>query len=133
MLSVLHNDLTTTAGGTVGLPDTLVEINQVPCLAIAKYRLPVPLGVNLSAGVGAGISFAQSSFRPRDRSWPAARSTARALALRAGAEAAFPLAPGELVVGAHYLWVDLGRTSQGDQIQGNSVGFVGDVGYLMAW
>jgi hypothetical protein len=36
-------------------------------------------------------------------------------------------------VGAHYLWIDLGRTSQGDDIRGNSVGFVGDGGYRVAW
>ena len=46
---------------------------------------------------------------------------------------AFPFGPGEVIVGAHYMWIDLGRTSQGDDIRGNSVGFVGDVGYRMAW
>jgi hypothetical protein len=46
---------------------------------------------------------------------------------------AFPLAPGALIVGVHYLWIDLGRTSQGDTIRGNSVGFVGDIGFRMAW
>jgi hypothetical protein len=59
--------------------------------------------------------------------------TGHPLALAAGAELGIPLRPGRLVVGARYLWVDIGRTSQGDVIQGNSVGLLGDIGYRMAF
>jgi len=132
MVGILHNDLTTTSTNKA-LSDTMIEIGQVPTLAIVQYRLPVPLGVDLTVGGGVGFSLAHVSLNAGDRSWPESHSTARALAAEARANVAFPLGPGELVVGAHYVWIDLGRTSQGDDIQGNSVGFVGDVGYRMAW
>jgi hypothetical protein len=55
------------------------------------------------------------------------------IALQADAEAAFPLRPGRLVVGARYLWVDLGRTSHGDHISGNVAGLMGDLGYRVSF
>jgi hypothetical protein len=135
VVSYLHNNLTTTAGGGggVGLPDNRVEIDQVPLLAVAQYRVPVPLGANISVGGGAGISLARMIIHWSDQSWATTQGNAHALAAELHTDAAFPLAPGELVMGAHYLWVDLGRTSQGDAIEGNSVGFVGDIGFRMAW
>jgi hypothetical protein len=133
MVAVLHNDLTTSAATNKALSDTLIEIGQVPVLAIVQYRLPVPLGVDLTVGAGAGLSLARLNLRSSDDSWPESHSTAHAFAAEARANVAFPLGPGEVVVGAHYLWIDLGRTSQGDDIRGNSVGFVGDGGYRVAW
>jgi hypothetical protein len=134
MVGLLHNDLTTSpANKNRTLSDTMVEISQVPCLAIVQYRLPLQLGVDLTAGGGVGFSLASVSLRPTDGSWDESHSTAHALAAEARANAAFPFGPGELIVGAHYVWIDLGRTSLGDDIRGNSVGFVGDVGYRMAW
>lgn len=134
MVAVLHNDLTTSpAGSNRTLADTLIEISQVPCLAIVQYRLPVPLGVDLTAGGGVGFSLANMTLRPTDGSWDESHSTAHSLAAEARTNVAFPFGPGELIVGAHYIWINLGRTSLGDDIRGNSVGFVGDVGYRMAW
>jgi hypothetical protein len=133
MVSVLHNDVSATAGGGIGLPDTVLEIDQIPCLAIAQYRLPLPLGVNISVGGGMGLSFARTVIRSNRDSWPTGRGNARAVAAEARTDVGFPLAVGQLVVGARYLWIDLGRTSQGDEIDGNSAGFIGDAGYRMAW
>jgi hypothetical protein len=132
-VSAVHNDVTATAGGGIGLPDTVLEIDQIPCLAIAQYRLPLPLGVNISVGGGIGLSFARTIIRSNRDSWPTGRGNARAIAAEVRTDVALPLAVGQLVVGARYLWIDLGRTSQGDEIDGNSVGFVGDAGYRMAW
>ncbi len=73
------------------------------------------------------------TLRSSDGTWPESQSSAHGLAAEARASVAFPLGPGEVVVGTHYVWIDLGRTSQGDDIRGNSVGFVGDVGYRRAW
>jgi hypothetical protein len=133
MVAVLHNQLTTSAADNKALSDTMIEIGQVPFLAVIQYRLPVPLGVDLTVGGGAGFSLARLDLRSSDNVWPESHSTAHAFAAEARANVAFPLGPGEVVVGAHYLWIDLGRTSQGDDIRGNSVGFVGDGGYRMAW
>ena len=134
MVAVLHNDLTTSPGNNnKTLSDTMIEMSQVPVLAIVQYRLPVPLGVDLTAGGGLGVSLASVTLRPTDGSWAENHSKAHALAAEARANVAFPFGPGEVIVGAHYVWIDLGRTSEGDDIRGNSVGFVGDVGYRMAW
>ena len=51
----------------------------------------------------------------------------------AGAEVGLPLKPGRLVLGLRYLWIDLGTTSQGDDITGNSAGLIGDIGYKMTF
>jgi hypothetical protein len=50
-----------------------------------------------------------------------------------GAEGALPLKPGRLVLGVRYFWSRLGRTTQGDEIQGNSAGLIGDIGYRMTF
>jgi hypothetical protein len=63
------------------------------------------------------------------------RDTGRAYApaVAAGAEGAFTLKPGRLFFGLRYLRSELGRTSQGDEITGNSAGLIGDIGYRMTF
>jgi hypothetical protein len=132
MVGILRNNLQTSSN-QAAVSNTTIEIGQVPTMAIVQYRLPVPLGVDLTVGGGLGVSFAHVTLRPSDGTWPESQSSAHGLAAEAHANVAFPLGPGEVVVGTHYVWIDLGRTSQGDDIRGNSVGFVGDVGYRRAW
>ena len=50
-----------------------------------------------------------------------------------GADIGLTLKPGRLVIGLRYLWSELGRTSQGDEITGNSAGLIGDIGYRMTF
>jgi len=133
VVSYLHNALTTSTSASIGLADNHIEIDQLPCLAVAQYRLPVPLGANISVGGGAGVSLARMTVHWRREPLLDTQGSMRALAAEVHTDAAFPLAPGELVMGARYLWIDLGRSSQGDEIEGNSVGFVGDIGFRMAW
>jgi hypothetical protein len=45
----------------------------------------------------------------------------------------YPLRPGWLTIGIRYLWIDLGRTSAGDRIDGNSAGLLADLGYKMTF
>jgi hypothetical protein len=132
-VSYLHSDLTNTAAGNPAPPQSHLEIDQLPCLAVARYRLPIPLGASVSLGGGVGISLARTVLRWHNDIWPATPASAHALAAELHTDVAFRLAPGALIVGVHYLWIDLGRTSQGDTIRGNSVGFVGDIGFRMAW
>jgi hypothetical protein len=132
VVSYLRNDVTTTAGGTVGLPDTRIQIDQVPLLAVARYRLPLSVGANVALGGGVGLSLARTTISRHDN-WPTSHGNVATLAAEGRTDVAFPLAPGELVVGARYLWIDLGRTSQNDEIEGNSVGLVGDIGFRMTW
>jgi len=105
-----------------------------PVLAIGRYRLGAARFAELSAGAGAGVSLAGVRLTPDLTNTGATVSaTAWSVALQLDAEATFPLWPGRLVVGAHYLWIDLGRTSHGDYVRGNVGGLVGDLGYRMAF
>ena len=54
-------------------------------------------------------------------------------ALGAGGELTYPLKPGWLAIGVRYLYIDLGRTSSGDEIDGNSAGLLADLGYKMTF
>ena len=134
-VTYLRNDLATAGGNTVGLSDTRVQIDQVPVLAITRYKLPLPLGLGASVGVGGGVglSLARATLSSRSGSWPTSHGSATPIAAEGRADVAFPMASGEVIVGARYLWVDLGRTSQDDEIDGNSIGLVGDIGFRMTW
>ncbi|HVR02524.1 MAG TPA: hypothetical protein VMT47_10350 [Polyangia bacterium] len=111
-----------------------LEINQVPLLALARYRFGMAGFPELSAGAGAGVSIAGTRLTPDlSSSGATVSASAWSIALQADAEASFPLPPGRLIVGARYLWVDLGRTSHGDYVRGNVAGLMGDVGYRMSW
>jgi hypothetical protein len=129
-LGYLHDAMT--AGKNPDVRPHL-EIYQVPVLAIARYRLLLR-PVELSVGGGAGVSLAYSRLSlSRDNNPLTVAGTAQAVALQASSEAAFRLPPGHVVVGLRYLWIDLGRTSQGDELKGNSAGFVADLGYRVTW
>jgi hypothetical protein len=121
-------------GATAGDVASRIEIDQFPVLALARYRIPVTWVPDLYVGAGAGVSFAGTRLTP-DVASPrtTVEASAWAVALEAGAEAAVPLRPGRLIVGARYLWVDLGRTSHGDYVRGNSAGLMGHLGYRMIW
>jgi hypothetical protein len=111
-----------------------LELNQVPILALGRYRFGSRSSTELSAGAGAGVSLAGTRLTPDvTDSAMVVEASAWSIALQADAEASFPLHPGRLVVGARYLWVDLGRTSHGDYVRGNVAGLMGDLGYRMSW
>jgi hypothetical protein len=111
-----------------------LEINQVPILALARYRFGSRSSAELAAGAGAGVSLAGTRLTPDvTNSAMVVEASAWSIALQGDAEASFPLHPGRLIVGARYLWVDLGRTSHGDYVSGNVAGLMGDLGYRMSW
>jgi hypothetical protein len=108
--------------------------DQIPVLALARWRRTLSPRFELGAELGAGVSFVRTELSRSDKNVTSeVIGTAHPPALVAGAELGIPLRPGRLVVGARYLWVDIGRTSQGDTVQGNSVGLLGDIGYRMAF
>jgi hypothetical protein len=137
----LRNDMTATL--STGAPDdpnatgalaAHIEIDQVPVLAIVRYRLPLPFAAEVAVGGAAGLSFARATFTaPLGNASNVLVGTARAPAFELRSDVAFPLSPGELVVGLHYLWIDIGRTSSGDEVNGNSAGLVGDLGFRVTW
>jgi hypothetical protein len=111
-----------------------LELSQFPVLAIARYRFGSRASPEVSAGAGAGVSLASTRLTPdATDSASVVEAGAWSIALQADAEATFPLRPGRLVLGARYLWIDLGRTSHGDNVNGNVAGIMGDLGYRMSW
>jgi hypothetical protein len=111
-----------------------LRVDQVPLLAVARYRFAGAIGADLSAGAGAGVSLAVTRLTPDvNDAATVVEAGAWTVALEGDAEASFSLRPGRLVVGARYLWVDLGRTSHGDSVSGNVAGVMGDLGYRMSW
>jgi hypothetical protein len=112
-----------------------LQADQVPVLAIGRYRLPVPLRPEVAIEAGAGISLARTRIvtTTGPSAPPPVEAMAYAPAVQAGVETAFLVGPGRLVVGARYLWIELGKTSHGDELRGNSAGLLVDLGYRMTW
>ena len=134
-LGYLHDDLTTRSmatGSASSTQSTRIEINQFPLMGIARYRLPLGAAeIHLRGGLG--ISLASTRLTPPPETGPPALAGAHALAVEGGAEGAFALAPGQLVAGLRYLWIELGRTSHDDDIRGNSAGLIADLGYRLSF
>jgi hypothetical protein len=111
-----------------------MEIDQVPVLAVGRARLPVATRFEISGELGAGMMFARTKLSTLSGGVGFdATGSAYAPAVGGGADAALTLKPGRLIFGLRYLWSRLGRTSQGDEIEGNSAGLIGDIGYRMTF
>jgi hypothetical protein len=127
----LRSDMTTGSGSVQA---TRLQIDQLPILVVLRYRLPLPVGADVTVGGGAGLSLARATLTaPPSDAAMAVQGAARVPAFEVRADVAFPLAPGGLVVGLHYLWIDLGHISSNDEVSGNSAGLVGDIGFRMTW
>jgi hypothetical protein len=122
----LHSDTLT---GFQTSQSVRVVVDQIPVMLVARARRVLSPRVEIAADIAAGMSWADLRLRPSGGRLIDA--SALALALGAGGDMSFPLRPGRLVIGLHYLWIELGRTSAGDRIDGNSAGLVGDIGYRM--
>jgi hypothetical protein len=128
-----HSEVTTSTAGAA-FPAVHLEVSQAPILALARVRLPAELPVELSLSATAGVTFAATAISPIGESqFGVSRGRARALVVGAGADASVLLQPGELMVGARYLHSELGHDSNGDQIEGNSLGLVCDLGFRIGF
>jgi hypothetical protein len=111
-----------------------LEIDEFPVLAVARARVPLATRFEVSGDLGGGFVAARTLLSTASSGMGFdATGSAYAPALAAGAEVALTLKPGRLVIGLRYLWCKLGRTSQGDEITGNSAGLIGDIGYRMTF
>jgi hypothetical protein len=133
-IGYLRDDVSTSASASGGGVAAHLVADQVPLLALARYRLPSLARPEISFDAAAGLTLASTRLMaaPGPGSFDV-EAGAHALALLGGAEAAFPLPPGRVVLGLRYLWISLGETSHGDRLQGNSAGLVADLGYRMAF
>jgi hypothetical protein len=130
----LRDDISTSASPSGADVAAHVVADQMPLLALARYRLPGLARPEVSFDAAAGLTLARTRLMASPG--PGAfdvEAGAVAAALLGGAEAAFPLRPGRVVLGLRYLWSSLGRTSHGDDLQGNSAGLVGDLGYRLSF
>jgi hypothetical protein len=129
-MGYLHGELD--APGLDPMAPAHVDIDQFPLLAVGRWRTALPLHLEIAFDASLGVSWADTSINPTP-GLPVVHATAVAPALGAGSEVGLPLKPGRLVLGLRYLYVDLGRTSEGDRIAGNSAGVIGDIGYKMTF
>ena len=126
----------TEIGGTGPEPKTSarLEIDQVPLLAVARARLPLATRLEVSGELSAGMMLARTRLLTSSSGAGFdAHGSAYAPAFGGGTDVALTLKPGRLIFGLRYLWSRLGRTSQGDEIEGNSAGLIGDIGYRMTF
>jgi hypothetical protein len=128
----LRGDIT--SGGVNGTGTARLETNQFPLLAVARLGIPLPRALEIGAEIDLGWSWgwARVTANPSGTTM-ADNAIVDAAALGAGSELTYPLKPGRLAIGVRYLHIDLGRTSAGDQISGNSAGVLADLGYKMTF
>jgi hypothetical protein len=131
-IGFLRGDITTAGVDRSGT--ARFETNQVPLLLIwrALFALPGDFEADLDADLGWSHAWTRVTASPGG-SVAVEAATAGALALGAAAEVSYALKPGRLALGLRYLWVDLGRTSEGDTFVGNSAGLIGDLGYKITF
>ncbi len=129
----LRGDMSTAGVERTG--SARLETNLLPLQAMARGGISLPYGFNLDGELEAGWAWAwlRVTASPALGTAVIDSATANALALGAGAEVSYPLKPGRLTLGVRYLRIDLGRTSAGDQIDGNSAGLIADLGYKMTF
>jgi hypothetical protein len=129
-LGYLHGEVD--AAGIDPTATAHVDIDQVPLLAVARWRTALPLRLEIAFDASLGLSWAEANINPAPGT-PSVSGQVFAPAFGAGTEVGLPLKPGRLVLGLRYLLIDLGTTSQGDRIAGNSAGLIGDIGYKMTF
>jgi hypothetical protein len=123
-----------TGRGVQGTGTAHIETNQVPVLAVGRAGLSWPSGFELAARLEAGWSFAWVRLTATPSGTAVTDlGSANAPAVGGGLLLTYPLRPGRLALGLRYLWIELGQTSQGDQLNGNSAGMVADLGYEMTF
>jgi hypothetical protein len=108
-----------------------LQTEQFPLLAVARARHPISSRFDVAAELGAGYSWASTRIASSRNEVIDAAASAPGVTI--GSEFGATLRPGRLIVGLRYLWIDLGRTSQGDRISGNSAGLIGDIGYRITF
>jgi hypothetical protein len=123
-----------TSGGVNHTGTARLETNQFPLLAAARVGFLLPHALEIAAEIELGWSWGWA----RVTASPAGvtmidTAIVSAPAIGTGAELTYPLKPGWLAVGLRYLRIELGRTSAGDEISGNSAGLLADLGYKMTF
>jgi hypothetical protein len=123
-----------TSGGVNGNGTARLETNQFPLLALARLGFSLPGALEIAAEVDLGWSWGWARVTASPAGVTMIDSAiVNAPALGGGGQLTYPLRPGWLTIGMRYLRIDLGRTSDGDRIDGNSAGLLADLGYKMTF
>lgn len=130
-LGYVHSEMTTESASVFS--PVHLDVSQAPILALTRFRVPSEHPVELSFLAIAGLTFATTEIIPSEGSFPVSRATAHGLVVGGGADATVVLQPGELVMGARYLYANLGRTSNGDNLAGNAMGLIFDIGFRIGF
>jgi hypothetical protein len=131
-IGYLHSELNTQ--GTASLDGVHVDLNQFPVLAIARLRVPVETWAEIFLSAMAGWTLARTTISgSQGVGTNISTATASGTTVGLGAEATLPLDPGQLVFGARYLSATLGKTSEGDNLHGNSLGLICDLGFKLGF
>jgi hypothetical protein len=111
-----------------------LETNLFPLLAVARAGLLLPhdLAVAIEAEAGWAWGWVRVTASPSGLT-QIDDAAVSAPALGGGGEIDYALRPGWVGIGVRYLWVEVGRTSDGDQVSGNSAGLVADLGYKITF
>jgi hypothetical protein len=132
-IGYLHSELNTQSAATLG-DGVHVDLNQFPVLAIARVRVPVETWAEVFLSAMAGWTLARTTITgSQGIGLPISTATAGATTVGLGAEATLPLDPGQLVFGARYLSATLGKTSEGDHLNSNSLGLICDLGFKLGF
>jgi hypothetical protein len=123
-----------TGAGVTGTGTARLETNQFPFLAVVRAGMALTdaLSVALEADAGWSWGWVRVTANPAGQTL-VDTAIVNAPAVGGGAQLSYPLRPGVLGVGVRYLLIDLGQTSVGDRITGNSAGLVADLGYNMTF
>jgi hypothetical protein len=132
-IGYLHSELNTQSTASLG-DGVHVELNQFPVLAIARVRVPIETWAEVFLSAMAGWTLASTTISGNQGPGSTiSNATAGATTVGLGAEATLPLDPGQLVFGARYLSGTLGKTSEGDNLNGNSLGLICDLGFKLGF
>jgi opacity protein-like surface antigen len=131
-IGYLHSELN--AQRAASLDGVHVDLNQFPVLAIARVRVPVETWAEVFLSAMAGWTLARTTISgSQGVGSNISTATASGTTVGLGAEATLPLDPGQLVFGARYLSATLGKTSEGDNLRGNSLGLICDLGFKLGF
>lgn len=127
----IHGEATTNANMSGNLSALQTEVNQFPLLGALRMHIPAQWPVEVSASGLIGVTWLASSITDLSTGLGISSGSSGGFVLGLGGDLAFPLRPGEFVVGARYLSVSVGGLSNGDRLVGNAGGLVADLGFRL--
>ncbi len=128
-LGYIHGEVTPT--GPAPFSSLQTELDQIPLLGLVRMHIPARWPFELSATGLAGVTWLSSEITDLSTGAVISRGSAAGVVAGLGGDMAFPLLPGEFVVGVRYLAIAVDRLSNGDKLSGNAGGLMADLGFRL--